>query len=287
MTSSQKISILVHEFDWWSEDNYPFLGYLAKAWESMGLEVEVVRGLVEPLPETDLVVAHIDRTVTPPEYVEYLGRFPRVVNGRVTDISKRKISENLVSSNDSWPGPVIVKTDLNYGGLPELVADSESGRNEMHQDPVQRPWRRVETLNPHDYPVFANRREVPPGVWRNPRLVAEKFIPEWEDGLYCMRVALFMGENVRCGRSYSESPVIKGASIIRSERIETPPGFSAIREKYGIDYGKIDYVEHDGRIHVIDVNKTPGGLADREVNTRLGGLLAEGILPWLKTSASP
>ena len=112
-------------------------------------------------------------------------------------------------------------------------------------------------------------------------LVVEKFMPETEDGFFCNRVALIMGENVRCGRAYSYSPVVKGAGIVRNELIETPPGFAEVREKFGIDYGKVDYVEHDGQIHVLDVNKTPGGLADAEINMGIGEKLAAGVLPFL------
>jgi hypothetical protein len=281
MSSARKINILVHALDPWSGDQYPFLGYLANAWTASGIEVAVVKGPDPELPTSDLLFAHVDLTVTPPAYVEYLRRFPRVVNGRVHDISKRAISSNLLTPRDAYQGRVIVKTNMNYGGIPELMLDAASGRNAMHHGSVQRPWRKVETLDPEAYPVFERLQDVPPGVWHNPHLVVEKFLPEIDGDLFCMRVALFMGDRVRCGRSWSRSPIVKGASIVRSEPIETPAGFKAVRERFGIDYGKIDYVEHAGRIQVIDVNKTPGGLRDREINARLGGLLADGVLPWL------
>ena len=46
--------------------------------------------------------------------------YPTVVNRRVTDISKRRISTNLVGPHDTYSGPVILKTDRNFGGLPQM-----------------------------------------------------------------------------------------------------------------------------------------------------------------------
>lgn len=282
MSSTPKVSILIHEHSNYDDVNHPFIWYLAEGWKKMGIEVGILRGIPGAVPETDLLIAHVDLTVTPPEYVEFINRFPHVVNRGITDISKRKISHNLVSRDDSYPGQVVVKTNMNYGGVPELIEDSLSGRGSMFIGDIQRPWRKVDHLDPEKYPVFENVRAVPDGVWRNPNLVVEKFLPEIEGEFFCNRVALIMGENVRCGRAWSRSPIVKGASIVRSDPIETPPEFAKIRERYAIDYGKIDYVVHDGEIHVFDVNKTPGGLADSEINARLGDKLADGLLPFLE-----
>ena len=41
------------------------------------------------------------------------------------DISKSKISANILRRDDSHSGPVIIKTDLNSGGLPEKRLSSK------------------------------------------------------------------------------------------------------------------------------------------------------------------
>ena len=282
MKSEPKVTILIHEHSHYDDVSHPFIWYLAECWKQMGIGIEVLKGIPRSMPETDLLIAHVDLTVTPPDYVEFINRFPHVINGGITDISKRRISRNLVSRGDRYSGQVVVKTDMNYGGVPELINDSLSGRGNMLVTDIQRPWRKVDHLDPEKYPIFENIRAVPEGVWRNPHLVVEKFLPEIDGEFFCNRVALIMGENVRCGRAYSRSPIVKGASIVRSDPIDTPAEFRRIREHYAIDYGKIDYVVHDGEIHVFDVNKTPGGLADSEINMRLGAKLADGILPFLE-----
>lgn len=282
MNSAAKVTILIHEHSRYDDIHHPFIWYLAKCWKEMGIVVDVLKGIPRSMPATDLLIAHVDLTVTPPEYVEFINRFPHVVNRGITDISKRAISRNLVGRDDLYSGRVVVKTNRNFGGVPELIQDSISGRGSTFAGDIQRPWRKVDYLDPEKYPIFENIRAVPDGVWRNPHLVVEKFLPEIEGEFFCNRVALIMGENVRCGRAWSRSPIVKGASIVRSDPIDTPPEFKQIRQRYAIDYGKIDYVVHAGEIHVFDVNKTPGGLADSEINARLGGKLADGLLPFLE-----
>jgi len=281
MSTGPKVSILLHEHAAWDDTSHPFIWSLAETWKDSNIEVEILKGIPQGKVATDLLISHVDLTVTPAEYLEFIERFPKVVNRGITDISKRNISNNLVTPGHDYTGQVIVKTNLNYGGLQEFIVDDLAGKRTMYEGTIQRPWRKVDYLDPGKYPIFESIRHVPPGVWRNANLVVEKFMPEREGEYYCNRVALIMGEKVVCGRAYSLSPIVKGAGIVRSDPIETPVEFKRIREQYAIDYGKIDYVEHDGVIHVFDVNKTPGGLRDQEINMRLARKLADGLLPFL------
>ena len=57
---------------------------------------------------------------------------------------------------------------------------------------------------------------------------------------------------------------------------EIPPSeLEAFREANGFDFGKFDYVEHDGRPILLDINKTPTIVSSR-AKTRMqylsGGL---------------
>ena len=56
----------------------------------------------------------------PPEYRTFARRYTRVVNLGVSDIFRTSFSENLVRPGSPEEGPVIVKTNRNHGGLPEL-----------------------------------------------------------------------------------------------------------------------------------------------------------------------
>src|SRR5215831_5343530 len=89
-----------------------------REWEAMGFTVQVVQG-VKHQARADLVIPHVDLTVTPKEYRDFFLAYPHVINRRVVDISKSRVSANLVRKNDGYTGPVIVKTERNYGGLPE------------------------------------------------------------------------------------------------------------------------------------------------------------------------
>ena len=48
------------------------------------------------------------------------------------------------------------------------------------------------------------------------------------------------------------------ARQLRREIVEPHPEVLEIRRTLGFDYGKFDYVLHDGRVVLLDINKTPG-----------------------------
>jgi hypothetical protein len=288
MKCGKKVSILFHELARYNDTYHPFIWYLAKLWKKSGIDVEILRGIPDNLPATDLLIVHVDLTFLPAEYAKFVNRFPGAINGRITDISKRKISANLLGPDDAYDGSVIVKTNLNYGGLPELRLENRSGEGRMFLSAIQRPWRKIDCMDPGKYPIFETMNDVPPGVWRNPHLVVEKFIPERHGEFYGNRTAFFMGRNSLCRKVYSYSPIVKGSGIVKSEDIEMPADLEKFRKTIGLDYGKIDYVVHDGVLQVLDVNKTLGAVEDDEVNWIYAAPLAEGLLPFFdKADASP
>ena len=184
MARTPRISILLHELSAYGVSQRPLIWFLAEAWKKSGIEISILKGISHDVPDTDLLIPHIDLTVTPPDYVEFIDRFPNVINRRLTDISKRVISAYLVTQDDPYAGKVIVKTNMNYGGIPELIYDDLAGRGGLDIGSIQRPWRKVDHLDPENYPIFGSIQEVPTGVWRNSNLVVEKFMPETEDGFF-------------------------------------------------------------------------------------------------------
>src|SRR5690348_16773447 len=109
-----KILILLHQKDTAFESNDYLIKFLMREWRKMGCAVEVMRGVRQQV-RADLVIPHVDLTITPQEYLDFLRAYPNVINRHVVDISKSRISTHLVERNDNYTGPVIVKTERNYG----------------------------------------------------------------------------------------------------------------------------------------------------------------------------
>ena len=56
----------------------------------------------------------------------------------------------------------------------------------------------------------------------------------------------------------STDPIVKSRNVIRMEMLQdVPDEVREHRHALNLDYGKIDYVMHDGRPVVLDANKTP------------------------------
>lgn len=163
--SSPNIAILTHEADASFESTNYLVHPLAKNWEAMGLRVVVLRGTSAVVP-ADVLLPHVDMTIVPTDYWGLIQRFPRVINRRVLDISKSRISVNLVRPGSPYLGPVIVKTDRNYGGMPERRLTQSSRRSLLgrvwHRATL--PWRSsgstswgtIAWLDSGSYPVFSS-----------------------------------------------------------------------------------------------------------------------------------
>lgn len=265
---------------------------MVETWRTMGLDVRVAHGPTDPVAAegADLVVPHVNLTMTPPEYRDYLDRQPNVVNRGVYDVSKRAISKNLVAEDDSYDGPVIVKTDLNYGGLPELGAEARARRMTLWgrvrarvfgKKPVTRPpftsLEDATALRVDEYRVFPTRAEVPAGVFRNPHLVVERFVPERKDGLFLLRTFFFFGDR-ECGQLRGgPDPVVKGPSQTLREPATPHPGIVALRREMGWDYGKFDYVLRHGEVVLLDANRTPGTGRISAISSEIAHHLAGGV----------
>ena len=260
---------------------------LAEEWRRRGIPVEVTDTLSEPLGPDVLVFPHFDLTVIPTIIAERLSRCARAINRRVNDISKRVISRQLVTSPADYDGPVIVKTNLNFGGWPELrllAFGNEQAYRQVEEAKRRLPWPISGMLRCEQYPIYDEPRLVPRPVWTNPQLVVEKFLPEREGDHYCLRQYVFLGPIEINTRSVSEDPRVKSRGVVRREILDsTPPAVRAFREQLGFDYGKFDYVMHEGEPIVFDVNRT--FTYDRESKagspSALIEKLADGIEPFL------
>jgi hypothetical protein len=240
-------------------DRHPYMIHLLiEQWRQWGFTVDVSGHTDTAAGPRTVVIPHLDATRTPAEYEASFARCAVVVNRTVTDISKRRISKNLVTRPTDHDGPVIVKTDRNAGGQPEFERVHDKGRVARAALALARrlPWALTGMIG--QYKVFDHPSLVPRAVWRNPLLVVEKFLPERQEGMYCLRQYTFFGTSEINTLAFSVDLIVKARNITRRQVLSEPsPGVRDIRKVLGFDYGKFDYVLQDGRVVLFDANRTP------------------------------
>lgn len=243
------VVVLEHELQRYVE--LPYMIYsLAERWKRAGHQVLVHHGLQAP-PPGDLAIVNVDLTVIPAQYRALFERYPRVVNGRVPDVSKSRYSADLLDRYSDWIGPVIVKTETNFGGKPEQLLRRAAQREGLPCDIPAGPVA-------EGYPVYASLREVPELAWRTPGLVVERFLPERDAaGDYYCRHWIFLGDRDRSIRIRAGAPIVKSQDILGTETVPVPPEMRRLREKLGFDFGKFDYLKHGERFVLIDANRSP------------------------------
>ena len=218
---------------------------------SRGHETIVQHGIASQPLEGDAAILHVDTTITPQDYIAFAATFPRCINIGVTDISKSRISGAVLNAGDAWNGPVIVKSNANFGGRPEARLNRLARK---HGEPE--PFPGISDVSGYD--IFDHLDRVPPRCFEDPALVVERFIPEPDPDGYGLRFWVFCGEAERCNRFVSDRPILKGSSVVRWEPVEVPDELRALRRNLGFDYGKFDFVIHEGRPVLLDANKTLG-----------------------------
>ena len=239
-----------------------FVRVLVPEWEARGWSVTVVEDSRRFVP-ADVAIAHIDATVVPARWLELLGRYSRVVNGSLTDISKRKVSEPVLFDLETWQGPVLVKTDANCGGGAERAWLLE--RLERRFRPLRQAGRVALKVGDYlrgfhparPYPVFSSLADVPARLRRNPDLVVQRFVPERDGELYAMRLMTFFRGHSFTIRSRSTEPVVKAGGTVDVTPVDSTPEVLERARAIGCHYGKIDFALHDGSPVIFDVNRTP------------------------------
>jgi hypothetical protein len=258
-----KIAVVVHRNDSGFDSARYLLRLLMVRWQEWGVTIEVVRDVDRPI-SADLVIPHINLTVVPPDYVEFMSQHPRVVNRHLIDISKSRISSNLVGPDDNYDGPVIVKTDRNYGGLPEARTLRDGAT----------------TLDPHNYPIYDSAADVPAEMFSDEHLVVEKFVPEVDEKIYHLRNWTFFGDRGINKVVRSNERIVKARNTIDREEVPVPEELRMIRSDLQADFAKLDYVLRDGKPELLDVNRTPTfqGPSPSESVLKLVNEMADGIL---------
>ncbi|GJQ28857.1 MAG: hypothetical protein HBSAPP03_07410 [Phycisphaerae bacterium] len=285
MPPIRSIAILFHERHRGAEGMNYRIWAIAANWRAAGIKVDPVWGPSRQI-DADLLIPHLDVSYIPDDYWAVIQRHPNVVNRRVRDIRKAAYSVNIVKPGDSYDGPVIVKTNGNCGGNFDEWLEG-GGRpvslparalRRLKQLPVVERRRLGSARTLARYYLFDSPRQVPRAAFANPHLVVEKFLPERRDGRYICRLWNFLGDRSLGRILSSEEPIVKSWNSTMEERTEVPPEIAAWRDRLGVDYGKIDYVIHNGVPVLIDVNTTPtvtGPILPRHVER--SAVLAEGL----------
>lgn len=244
-----RIVVITHEYDHFHAQPY-FLKLILPHIASRGHEVIVTAG-TDQFVEADLAILHVDLTITPPEYLDLAGRYPRTVNLAVSDISKPKVSQAALRPGDRWDGPVIVKSRLNAHGGPERNHNQRAaalGRPLPYPDlkPVGR------------YRIFEKFADIPQQIHARDDLCIEKFLCDHDGQGYRVYLWSFFGSRGAANFRRGSNPLVKGLDVRVVKDVEVPEELRAERKRLGYDFGKFDYVMHEGRAVLIDANKTSG-----------------------------
>jgi hypothetical protein len=192
-----------------------------------------------------VILVHVDLSVVPDEYLEFARRYPVALNAGVKDIRKSTFSALQVTPEHDYAGAVMVKSDLNYAGVPERLLEP-SATGAAHFD------------DPSEYRVYPSLDQVPGEYFETDELVVERFVPERQDGLFHTRTFDFLGDNYTSLRLTSNHHVANSSTHHVYEQFEPPAELFELRDRLGIDYGKLDYVLHESEVILLDVNKTMG-----------------------------
>jgi hypothetical protein len=258
----KRIAILFHEHDRRRDLTRYAITFLAEYWRADGHEVIPVFGFKKFIP-ADLALLHVDQSLVPDEYLAFAQRYPIALNGMVKDIRKSTISRNLVSLDDPYDGPTILKSNLNYAGLPEREMDRVRGSTLTQRIQKLLPIQSPSFNTPMNYRIFERARDIPRAYFKRRDLIIERFLPEMEQGLYHVRNYQFLGDRETWTRLASRYPIVNDITQVSQEDIEPHPEIVELRQNLGFDYGKFDYVTHDGKAVLLDANKTTGASAVR------------------------
>lgn len=261
---------------------------MADQWKARGAEVIDVIGAGTPVP-VDVLLCHVDLSVVPEEYRRFAEAHPRAINRSAVDIRKHSYLDDLVGADSPNSGPVIVKSDLNHGGLPErLLEPSTRGPGRLAAGLLRRIRRRFgvvdEIRSKSDYGIFEDLDSVPSRRFSDGSVV-QPFRPERLDGDFVLREYYFFGGIEILSTEVGSDEILTSGRQVDCRLASPPAEVRAIRDRLGLDYGKIDYGCPDGEVVVYDANKCVGTRADPgEQVLELAAGLSAGIEGWLRST---
>lgn len=284
-----RIGILHHSGSKLVRQGY-LIDSMADLWKGRGAEVVDIVGTDTPVP-VDLLLLHIDLSVVPEAYRRFAQTHSRVINLSAVDIRKRNYLEDLVGVDDESSGPVIVKSNLNHGGLPErLLGSPPSGPARLVAGIRRGLRRRLGLVNEirfkSDYEIFPDRGSVPARRFSDGSVV-QRFRPERRDGDFVLREYYFLGDVEVLSMEIGSDPILTTGRQVDYRVASPPPEVRAVRDRLNLDYGKIDFSCPEGEVVVYDANKCVGTRADPgEPVRKIAAALSMGIDAWVHSDSS-
>jgi len=211
------------------------------------------------------------------------------LNKHVSDIRKCVISKQLLKQGDDYEGVVIVKSNYNSAGVPERVNSGWWSGTGLRIEQFLRKLRQQTVIaRQKDYQIFDSLSQVPAKIFSRRDLVVEKFLPEFDGKFYHVRCCVFLGNGVPCQMMVSPNPVVSMSNSISLTECEVHPEILARQQQLRFDYGKFDYVIHDGEVILLDANKTTGSgdLIGNPMIERFRKLRADGLLDYYDKTLS-
>lgn len=222
----------------------------------MGIDVVPLHGTRHFEP-ADAIFVHVDLSVVPASIARFARRYPLQINASALDIRKSLFVDGLLDGRAPYPAPVIVKSNLNYGGVPEQSNRSlpeRAARRLQHLLKVA-PAPLISAKS--DYRIFADLADVPREYF-NADTVVQKLCLEKDAGQNLLREYIFLGDQHFQNIERSSSAIITDGEHIGCLPFTPHPHLLNVRRRLKLDYGKIDFVMIDGEPFVFDANKTLG-----------------------------
>ena len=201
---------------------------------------------------------HIDLTDVPDEFAGLHAAYEKTINGRASTILRTLYSTAGLKRGDAHEGPVIVKTLLNSGGHPErrYGKNRNIGTRTAYQVRKLLIPRYKQGLCP-PYELYESIRDVPEESWQDERLVVEKFLPgSFAQPVVKYRYCFLFETEFNLRTAYDDllcsSARVGGNEIVKA----VPEAVMEVRSRLNIDFGAIDYFIVDGKVTIIDANKT-------------------------------
>jgi hypothetical protein len=237
------------------------LRHMLKGLDAAGLEWRVIDRPNAALSDrAPAAFFHLDLSDLPTEFVHAAGYYDRTINGEAYSIRKSLYADGLLARDSNHAGPVIVKTDLNFRGIPEERYKWQRSWKGVARHIVKKAVDRnyIEKKCP-GYVIYERIEDVPEAVWSNRKLIVEKFHPvSLTPPIVKHRYDFFQGGGILTRTTFS-TVMCEAESVTDIQLEDKPPQkITDLIERLGLDYGAIDYFENEDGVHVIDANKTVG-----------------------------
>jgi hypothetical protein len=260
MSNSRARLAIINELSYAPGDRRHMIVLIEEALRAMGVDIVHITKASGYIP-ADAVFVHIDQSIISPEARTLALRYPASINAYATDIRKFRYIDGLLGRDDSWDGPVIVKSNLNYAGMPERDAARQEGpmaRRLLNRVSNRLRWQSKYAIqSKEDYRIYPTLSDVPRHYFRNDYVV-QKFMAENDGEKNVLREYIFLGDLHYQNIERSDQLIITEDEHVSCEPFEPHPRLLATRRRLGLDYGKIDFTLIDGEPFIFDANKTLG-----------------------------